>query len=234
MTKNISRRNVMALLGVAPLVGAAVVRGETPKPAAGTKAEDITSRDRIRERHFPNVQLITHEGKKVRFYDDLIKDKIVVINFMYAKCEGICPGITTNLVKVQRLLGPRVGKDIFMYSFTLTPKEDTVPVIKHYADMHKAKPGWLFLTGSVEDMETVRRKLGFVDPDPEVDKDKSNHIGVLKYGNEPLQRWGGCPGMSEPIWIAETLSWVDWPQNRNSTLRERMSAMRSQAKGGAK
>src|SRR5687768_17691585 len=84
---------------------------------------------------------------------------------------------------------------MFMYSFTLKPKEDTVSALKHYAQMHKVKPGWLFLTGSVDDMETVRRKLGYVDPDPEVDKDKSNHIGVIKYGNEPLERWGGCPGM---------------------------------------
>ena len=111
-------------------------------------------------------------------------------------------------------MGDRVGKDIFMYSFTLKPKEDTVKAMAHYAHMHKVKPGWLFLTGSTEDMETVRRKLGFVDPDPEVDKDLSNHIGVIKYGNEPLERWGGCPGMQAPEWIAETLSWVDWPKNQ--------------------
>ena len=88
--------------------------------------------------------------------------------------------------------------------------------LKHYAHMHKVKPGWLFLTGSVDDMETLRRKLGYVDPDPEVDKDRSNHIGVIKYGNEPLERWGGCPGMQSPEWIAETLSWVDWPKDMRS------------------
>jgi protein SCO1/2 len=114
---------------------------------------------------------------------------------------------------VQELLGDRVGKDIFMYSFTLKPEQDTVMALKHYAHMHKVKPGWSFITGSVADMELVRRKLGYVDPDPEVDKDKSNHIGVIKYGNEPLERWGGCPGLSTPSWIVETLSWVDWPKN---------------------
>jgi len=122
------------------------------------------------------------------------------------------------------MLGSRVGKDIFMYSFTLKPKEDNVPALAHYAQMHKVKPGWFFLTGSAEDMETVRRKLGFVDPDPQVDKDLSNHIGVIKYGNEPLERWGGCPGMQAPEWIAETLSWVDWPKN----------SAHKQANGGAK
>jgi protein SCO1/2 len=114
---------------------------------------------------------------------------------------------------VQNLLGNRVGKDIFFYSFSLKPKEDTVSALAHYAEMHKVKPGWLFLTGSPDDMELLRRKLGFVDPDPEVDKDTSNHIGVLKYGNEPLQRWGGCPGMQAPDAIAEAISWVDWPKD---------------------
>ena len=116
-----------------------------------------------------------------------------------------------------------------MYSFTLKPKDDTVASLKHYAHMHKVKPGWLFLTGSVDDMETLRRKLGYVDPDPEVDKDKSNHIGVIKYGNEPLERWGGCPGMSSPEWIAETLSWVDWPKEPKDTAKAKANA-----KGGAK
>ena len=208
MTKNISRRNVMALLGVAPLVGAAVVRGETPKPATGTKAQDIASRDRIRQRHFPNVQLITHEGKKVRFYDDLVKDKIVVINFMYAKCEGICPGITTNLVKVQRLLGDRVGKDIFMYSFSLKPEQDTPEALAEYARMHKVGPGWQYLTGAPADLELLRRKLGFTDPDPLADADKSNHIGNVRYGNEPLQRWAACPGMTKPEMIIESIGWL--------------------------
>ncbi len=35
---------------------------------------------------FPNVVLKTHEGRNVRFYDDLLKGKIVLINFMYATC----------------------------------------------------------------------------------------------------------------------------------------------------
>jgi protein SCO1/2 len=214
MTKNISRRNVMALLGVAPLVGAAVVKGEALKPAAQPRAEDIASRDRIRQRHFPNVQLTTHEGKKVRFYDDLIKDKIVVINFMYAKCEGICPGITTNLVKVQKLLGNRVGKDIFMYSFTLKPEEDTPQALAEYAKMHKVGPGWQYLTGSPADLELLRRKLGFTDPDPLADADKSNHIGNVRYGNEPQQLWAACPGMTNPKMIVESIGWLEPAEER--------------------
>jgi protein SCO1/2 len=205
------RRSLVAALGAAPFVVPLLAKAQTLD--ATPKFKVIDSRERIRQRYFPNLVLTTHEGKKVKFYDDLVKDKIVVFNMFYAKCEGICSPVTRNLARVQNLLGNRVGKDIFFYSFSLKPKEDTVSALAHYAEMHKVKPGWLFLTGSPDDMELLRRKLGFVDPDPELDKDTSNHIGVLKYGNEPLQRWGGCPGMQAPDAIAEAISWVDWPKD---------------------
>ena len=218
----LKRRSLIATLGAAPFAVPLLTRAQSVKTKP--RFEQIPSRERIRQRYFPNLVLTAHDGRKLKFYDDLVKDKIVIFNMFYAQCEGICTPITRNLVRLQKLLGNRVGKDIFMYSFTLKPKEDTVMAMKHYAHMHKVKPGWLFLTGSVDDMETVRRKLGYVDPDPEVDKDKSNHIGVIKYGNEPLERWGGCPGMQSPEWIAETLSWVDWPKD----------SAHKKANGGAK
>ncbi|MCA1593286.1 MAG: SCO family protein [Acidobacteria bacterium] len=209
--KNISRRSVMALLGAAPFAGALVARAETP--ASRVSVENTSSRERIRQLHFPNVLLTTHEGKKVRFYDDLLKDKIVLINFMYVKCDGVCPGITANLVKLQHLLGSRLGRDIFMYSFTLKPEEDTPAVLRSYAEAYKVGKGWSFLTGAPTDMELLRRSLGFTDPDPVIDADKSSHIGNVRYGNEPLQRWGSCPGLSKARWIAESIGWVDWPKD---------------------
>jgi protein SCO1/2 len=208
---DINRRNMITLLGAAPFATALI--GQAQTPVSSSKFQNISSRERIRQRYFPNLALTTHEGREVRFYDDLIKDKIVLLNFMYVKCDGICMPITMNLRRVQDLFGARMGRDIFIYSFTLKPQEDTVASLRHYAHMHRVKPGWTFLTGPVADMELLRRKLGYVDPDPEVDKDKSNHIGVIKYGNEPLERWGGCPGMSKPTWIVKSISWVDWPNN---------------------
>ena len=208
--KNINRRSVLALLGAAPFAGVFVARAETPESKAS--AMNITARERIRQQHFPNVLLTTDAGKKVRFYDDLIKDKLVLINFMYVRCDGVCPGITANLVRLQKLLGSRLGRDIFMYSFTLKPEEDTPEVLRRYAEAYKVKKGWSFLTGAPADMELLRRKLGFTDPDPLIDAVKSSHIGNVRYGNEQLQRWGSCPGMSKASWIAESISWVDWPR----------------------
>ena len=144
------RRTLLAGLAVAPLAAIAYAR----EAFSGRRESSLTSAEReaIRERYFPNVVLTTHLGKEVRFYDDLIKGKIVTINFMFTTCPKVCPRITENLVKVQKLLGHRVGRDIFMYSITLDPEYDTSPVLKKYAKIHHVGAGWLFLTGKPDDI----------------------------------------------------------------------------------
>lgn len=209
--KSVSRRDVLTLPGAA--------RGAEDSDPPRRFRNDISPRERMRERFFPNVELVTHEGRKVRFYDDLIKDKLVTLNFMYARCTGVCPGITSNLVRVQRMLGDRVGRDVFMYSFTLRPAQDTPQKLAEYARMHKVGRGWLFLTGEPADLELLRRKLGFTNPDPKLDSDVEQHIGNVRYGNEPLQRWGACPGLSKPDFIVESINWVDWQQADREALK---------------
>ena len=201
------RRNLLKMMAAAPFAGGLLTLASTQdsKPA-----KKMSSREKIRERYFPNIVLTTHEGKKVRFYDDLLKDKIVVINMMYANCKGICVPITMNLKKVQKLLGDRMGRDIFMYSITLKPEEDTPEALKHYAMMHRVGPGWLFLTGKRNELEMLRRKLGFVDPNPQVDADKTRHTGMLRFGNERLQIWAACPAQADAKYVARSILYADW------------------------
>ena len=184
--------------------------------ASGKVWATTSPRERIRRRYFPDVTLVSHEGKKLRLYEDLVKDRIVVMNFFYATCEGICVPVTSNLVRVQTLLRNRVGKDIFMYSFTLKPKMDTPKVLKDYAERFQVGPGWTFLTGDPADLESVRRHMGFTDPDPARDADKTNHTGMVRYGNEPLQLWAACPGMSKATSLAHSILSVDWVGRRGN------------------
>ena len=51
------------------------------------KSGDQASNRKVSSR-FPNILLSTHNGKMVRFYDDLVKDRIVIVNFMYTTCTG--------------------------------------------------------------------------------------------------------------------------------------------------
>jgi len=176
---------------------------------------DVAAAPGLGAKHFPNVVLKTHEGKTVRFYDDIMKgDKIVMVNFMYAKCNGICPGATRNLVKAQQMLKDRVGKDIFMYSITLSPETDTPEVLAEYVQSHKIQKGWTFLTGSKADIELLRRSLGFVDPDPDLDKIRSNHSGMVLMGNETIDRYIACAALGNPERLVETVLWMESPTMR--------------------
>jgi len=116
--------------------------------------------------------------------------------------------VTANLVQVQKMLGNRVGRDLFMNSITLKPEEDDPAALKEYQKMYGMGPGWNLLTGKPADIELLRKSLGFTYPDPRIDKDKSQHIGNVRYGNEPLMLWSACPGMAHAKWIAESISWV--------------------------
>ena len=191
----------------------------SPSAAAAKHWTQTSPREQIRRRYFPDMVLTTHEGKKVRLYEDLIRDKCVVMNFMYATCKGICSPITGNLLRVQSILQDRIGRDIFMYSFTLKPAEDTPAVLKRYAEAHEVGPGWTFLTGHPTDLELLRRKLGFTDPDPVRDADKTNHTGMVRYGNEGLQLWAAFPGMSKAEAIAKSILWVAWPTAAGARAR---------------
>lgn len=213
--KKITRRESVALLALSPLAARGLGNElSSSAPAPRQRWTQTTPREMVRQRYFPDVALRTQENREVRLYRDLIKDRQMLINFMYTSCGQLCPLVTENLVRVQRLLGDRMGRDIFFYSFTLDPVNDTPEVLKEYAKMHRVGPGWSFLTGTAEDLEMLRRRLGFTDPDPEKDKDRDSHIGNVRYGNEPRLLWGACPGLSHASFIAESLSWVDNPKGK--------------------
>jgi protein SCO1/2 len=207
----LSRRTLLALGAATPLAAALAAKSAESVTSGNGAAE---TREKIRRRYFPDVALVTQDNGRVRFYRDLIKDKIVIINFFYAHCEGICPMVTANLVRVQQLLGSRVGRDIFINSLTLKPADDTPRALKEYAQAHRIRDGWSLLTGNPDDLEVLRRSLGFTNLDPRLDRDKSQHIGNVRYGSEPLMQWTAMPGMTNPESIAKAIC-RDFPEARS-------------------
>jgi len=200
-----NRRAVLGTLIGATLGSATLVPLRSPSGSTTEKPVKHPAADRRRSR-FPNVPLRTHENQEVRFYDDLIKDKTVLINFMYTECQGACPLTTANLAQVQQALGERVGRDIFMYSISVDPERDTPEELSKYAKGFEVKPGWLFLTGTQADIAQIR--AGFGD-NPLLEAGQSNHLSMIRLGIEPLERWAGCPTWSTPQTIIRYLSWIE-------------------------
>jgi protein SCO1/2 len=166
-----------------------------------TAGRTSTSKSRI-----PNPLVNSHDGRRFRFYDDLVRGRVVTINFFFTSCGEICPLVTQNLRTVQDLLGDRVGRDVLMLSLTLQPELETPEILRDYADIFEVKPGWLFLTGAPAEIEHLRTALGFASSDPERDKIADNHTGILRYGNDALDRWAACPGAGRPEAIVKAIT----------------------------
>lgn len=138
------------------------------------------------EGYFPNVVLTDQDGKKLKFYDDVIKGKVVALSFIYTKCKDVCPADTAQLRQVQDILGDRVGRDIFFYSISIDPKNDTPAVLKRYMRMFDIGPGWRFLTGKKADIVLLQRKLGLIGANVPVLKEHNTSVLI---GNERTAQW---------------------------------------------
>lgn len=135
------------------------------------------------EKYFSDVELINQDGQKLRFYSDVLKNKVVIINTFFATCTGVCPPMNRNLESLQDALGERLGKEAFIVSITVDPETDTPVKLKEYGRRFHARPGWLFLTGKKENVDWALYKLG------QYVETRDNHMTIIIIGNEPTGLW---------------------------------------------
>ena len=159
--------------------------------------------------YFPNVPVMNQDGERALFYRDLIRGKVVVINFTSVAFDKTYP-VTKNLAGLQTLLGEHLGNDVFMYTVTFDPKHDGPRELKAFASQFDAQPGWSFLTGGSADIEAIRTRLFQM-------SDSSQHgshcggdcsRGIVRIGNEALGRWTGCPSRCRPEVMAHYLQFM--------------------------
>lgn len=182
--------------------------GKCPKCEMNLKqvsdSQASTVQTRYGANYFPNFTLTTQDGKQVRFYDDMLKDKIVAIDLIYTTCKYNCPIETALLAQVQKILGDQVGKDIFFYSISIDPKHDTPEVLKAYAEKFKVGPGWTFLTGKEDEIEAISKKLGLYSaPDP---SNLDGHTPTLLVGNVATGNWMKLSALDNVRFLARKLS----------------------------
>ena len=189
---------VIVLLGVVSLSITAQDKptGQKPKPLEPSSLQqpEPAASARVRspaEKYFSDVELINQDGQKMRFYSDVLKDKVVVINTFFTNCTGACPPINRNLEKVQEALGDRLGRDAFLVSMSVDPETDTPARLKEYSRRFHARPGWIFLTGKKENVDWALYKLG------QYVETKDGHTNIIIIGNEPKGLWKKAFGLAK-------------------------------------
>jgi cytochrome oxidase Cu insertion factor (SCO1/SenC/PrrC family)/cytochrome c2 len=143
----------------------------------------LAAEGRYGRNYFPNLPVVTQDGKELRFYDDLIKGKIVVISFIYTNCPDICPLTTARLAQVEEKLGEIMGRDIHFISMTVDPERDTPEKLKAFSGAFQAGPGWQFVTGKPENVRAINAKLG------DRSRNLSDHRNEIVVGNDVTGEW---------------------------------------------
>ena len=128
------------------------------------------------------MNVITHEGEELRFYSDLLKDKLVVISFFYINCPSAQPNLLTSF-KLQKRLRDRLGQDVLLLTNSVDPENDTPEAVREYAGKFNPQKGWLFLTGSEKNMAVINRQLGNTIRLPE------GHLRQFLLGNLKTGHW---------------------------------------------
>lgn len=179
----------VALLSV-PLMEATATTSDAERDAAEAKARE----------YFTNLEVIDQDGNRLKFYDDLLKDKVVAINFIFTNCQGACPLMTRQLTLVRDQLGAEIGKDIHFLSISIDPVRDTPTAMKEFAKTHEAdQAGWRFVTGNPKNLTYIVKKLGQYTDDVEA------HSTLLIAANVRTAHWTKIPPNVPPNGIVERL-----------------------------
>jgi protein SCO1 len=178
-------------------------------PCAGQSSGSGADKDSPARNYFTDTVLINQDGKPMRFYTDLLKDKVVIINTFFTTCTSVCPPMSKTLEKIQDWLGDRLEKDARIISISVDSATDTPPRLKEFGKKFNAKPGWYFLTGKKENADFALRKIGqFVES-------KDDHSTIIIVGNLRTGLWKKAMGLAKPEDLIKVVDSVlnDKPEN---------------------
>jgi protein SCO1/2 len=174
--------------------------------------------------YFPDVPVVTQEGKTLRFYDDVIAGRVVVVSFVFTSCSDLCPIETARLAEVKDRLGDAVGRDVVFVSMSVDPEHDTPAMLKAFAEAFDASaPGWLFLTGRPEEVKSINAKFG----DRSGERKLSDHRNEILIGNVATGDWERDSAFADIDRIVTTIRSMD------PKLRDRIDAAQASAASDA-
>jgi cytochrome oxidase Cu insertion factor (SCO1/SenC/PrrC family) len=160
----------------------------------------------------PDLTVQTQDNQTYKFYTDLVKGKLVIINFIYTSCAAICPLSGETFTKLQTALGDRLGKDVFLITITTDPEIDSVQKLKTWSEKFKPKNGWTFVTGEKSAMTSLLNALSGEGPR------KGYHTPQILMVNDNEDSWITAYGLDSPANLLNALERLNNPAKRTKKV----------------
>jgi protein SCO1/2 len=163
------------------------------------EAEPSQDVQEVRGLKIPDVEVVTQDGERVRFYSDLVEDRVVAMNFVFTTCTTICPPMGAIFGQLEKKLGDRAGRDIHLISVSVDPTTDTPERLAQWAEKFGRTPGWTLVTGDKTTVDSLLKSLQVFTPDFE------DHAPIVLLGNDARGEWTRAYGLAPPARMAEIL-----------------------------
>lgn len=191
---------------VSAVVFASIVAFICAPPAqAGAAPEDGRSDIRLAD-----VLMTDRNGRQIRFATEAVGDRIVAINFIYTNCRTLCPFASATFKLTQDRLGDRLGREVRLISLSIDPSADTPERLKEFSDSFEPAPGWLWLTGQRQAMDSALQGLGIVA------SDFKEHAPLTLVGDAKFGRWTQFNSLPNPTQIEAEINRL-WAMRRDSS-----------------
>ena len=168
---------------------------EKPKPPVIKPAESGA----VSSPRLPDVTVQDQNGKTLNFYSDLVKGKVVAVNFVFTTCTAICPSLTATFRKVQQQLAEQ-KLPAQLISVSVDPTVDTPERLQEFATKFKAEPGWTFVTGNTSDIDSILKEFGVGIAN------KNDHTPMVLIGNDDAGYWTRAYGLSSPTALVKLIT----------------------------
>lgn len=177
-----------------------------PQPQPAPQAMSSGGGTRDAQTWFTDTVLKDQNGRELRFYSDVLKDKVVMLNVIFTHCNDACPLITRKLREVREAMGPELAGQVTFVSISSDPLNDTPEALKAFAKKQGVDgPNWLFLTGDKANVDLVLGRLGQFLPSPE------QHSTQLIAGDVAGKRWSKIRPDAPPVAIAQRMQLLAQP-----------------------
>lgn len=190
------RSSLIAVTCLLALYGGNVLSAQDANAdAAAEAAAEAKARN-----YFTDLEVVDQNGQRHRFYSDIIKGKVVLINFVYTHCKDACPMATQKMSQIRTLLGESARDQVWFISISIDPENDTPGAMKAFMNkMQVDETHWLFLTGDKHNLETIVRRFG------QYSSSVDDHSTLMLAGNDRKRQWTKVMPMTPPDGVAQQL-----------------------------